>query len=170
MGNHPEPFTVGVEEEYQIVDTGTRQLRPRDESLLPAARRTLDDQVQPELIRSQIEAETRVCGSLSEIRDELTRLRSELAAAAERSGSAIAAMGTHPFSEWPSQSVTPKDRYLQLAEDYHLLAWEQLICGCHIHVAVPDPELVGTGPPTTSWSTPWWPPGRFPTPPSSTGT
>ena len=133
-------FTVGVEEEYLIVDGLTGALRPRATSVLPAARKVLGDQVQPELSQSQIEVETAVCQSLDEVRTELGRLRAEVISAAEQSGSWVAASGSHPSADWREQATTPKDRYLELDRDFRLLAWELLICGCHVHVAIEEPE------------------------------
>ncbi len=133
-------FTVGVEEEYLIVDAVTGELRPRAASVLPAARQVLGDQVQPELSQSQIEVETTVCQTLEEVRSELVRLRTEVASAALQAGSLVVASGSHPFADWRDQAVTPKGRYLELDRTFRLLAWELLICGCHVHVAVEDPE------------------------------
>jgi len=133
-------FTIGVEEEYLIVDAVTGELRPRAASVLPVARGALGDQVQPELSTSQIEVETTVCHTLDEVRDELGRLRAEVASAAEQAGSCVAASGSHPFADWREQPITQKDRYLELDRSFRLLAWELLICGCHVHVAVEDPE------------------------------
>jgi len=139
VGTDPS-FTFGVEEEYLIVDAETRELRPRAEAVLPSARRALGDQVQPELSMSQIEVETGVCHTLAEVRTELVRLRAEVTAAAEKAGSRLAASGTHPFSDWRDQAITPKERYLELDRDFRLLAWEQQISGCHVHVGVEDRE------------------------------
>ena len=133
-------FTVGVEEEYLIVDVLTGELRPRAATVLPAARGALGDQVQPELSMSQIEVETVVCQTLAEVRAELERLRAEVVAAAEQSGSWVVASGSHPFADWREQPITPKDRYRELDSNFRLLAWELLICGCHVHVGVEDPE------------------------------
>ena len=141
MGEGIEEFTVGVEEEYQIVDARTRELRSRAHRILPEARRAVGDRVTPELYLSQIEIGTHVCRTLREVRAELVRLRREVIAAAESHGSRIAAAATHPFSHWEEQQVTPKERYLGIAEDYAQLAREQLIFGCHVHVGISDREL-----------------------------
>jgi len=133
-------FTVGVEEEYLIVDALTGELRPRAASVLPAARGSLGDQVQPELSMSQIEVETSVCHTLAEVRNELGRLRSEVDSAANQAASRVLASGSHPFADWREQPITQKDRYLELDRSFRLLARELLICGCHVHVAVEDPE------------------------------
>ena len=131
---------MGVEEEYQIVDAGTRELRPRALRILPKARAAVGDQVTPELYLSQIEIGTPVCQSLAEVRSELTRLRREVGAAAEGEGSRIAAAGTHPFSHWEDQEITPRKRYTGIAQEYEQLAREHLIYGCHVHVGIRDRE------------------------------
>lgn len=138
--NQPS-FTIGVEEEYFVLDAETRALRPRGEQVLRAARPELGERVEPELNLAQIETSTPVSRTLDEIREHLVRLRSTLMAAAGESDSHIVALGTHPFSDWFGQQITPKKRYEELDETYQQLAWEQLVCGCHVHVAVEDPEL-----------------------------
>ncbi|MCA1592608.1 MAG: carboxylate-amine ligase [Acidobacteria bacterium] len=135
-----EPFTIGVEEEYQIVDRGTRELRPRALRILPEARAAVGEQVTPELYLSQIEIGTPVCRTLADVRAELTRLRREVISAAENDNCHIAAAGTHPFSHWEDQQVTPRRRYLGIAEEYEQLAREHLIYGCHVHVGISDRE------------------------------
>ena len=135
-----EEFTLGVEEEYQIVDAQTRELRPRALRILPAAREAVGERVTPELYLSQIEIGTHVCRGLAEVRAELTRLRREVGAAAEGEGSRIAAAATHPFSHWEEQEITPRRRYVGIAREYEQLAREQLIYGCHVHVGIRDRE------------------------------
>ena len=137
---HSEEFTVGVEEEYQIVGAETRELRPRALRILPGARAAVGEQVTPEMYLSQIEIGTPVCRTLAEVRAELTRLRREVNTAAEQQGSRIVAAGTHPFSHWEDQELTPGRRYAGIAEEYEQLAREQLIYGCHVHVGINDRE------------------------------
>jgi glutamate---cysteine ligase / carboxylate-amine ligase len=134
-------LTIGVEEEYQLVDPDTRELRPRAEPVLAEAGRTLGAAVQPELYLSQVETGTGVCTSLDEVRAELVRLRRRLGAAAERAGTRIMAAGLHPFSHWQDQPVTPKRRYLNLLADHGQLAREVVVFGCHVHVGFDDREL-----------------------------
>lgn len=135
-----DDFTIGVEEEYQIIDPETRELRSRVQQILPIAQDALGKEVQPEVQRSQIEIGTPVCKTLDEVRRELTRLRREVIAAAAKDGHQIAAAGTHPFSHWKEQEIVPKDRYLTLMRDYQQLTRELLICGCHVHVGISDRE------------------------------
>ena len=133
-----EDFTIGVEEEYQIVNPETRELRPRATRLVSKAQADLGDEVTNEFFLSQIEIGTPVCRTLAEVRAELIRLRRGVVAAAERDGSLIAAAGTHPFSHWEGQPITPKPRYQELRDDFQQLAREQIIFGCHVHVGIPD--------------------------------
>lgn len=136
-----DPFTVGVEEEYQLVDAETGALVPKADEVLPVAREALGEEVQHELNLSEIEVGTPVCLALGEVRAELVRLRRELDAAAQRRGARIAATSTHPFSSWKDQEITPKEHYLGLERDFGQLTREQLIVGCHVHVNVSDPEV-----------------------------
>src|SRR4051794_22932413 len=121
-----EDFTIGVEEEYQIVNPETRELRPRASRLVSRAQADLGDEVTNEFFLSQIEIGTPVCRTLAEVRAELIRLRRGVVAAAERDGSLIAAAGTHPFSHWEGQPITPKPRYQELHDDFQQLAREQI--------------------------------------------
>lgn len=138
MTGAAEQLTIGVEEEYQIIDPLTRELQNHVQRILPQAQRELEEAVQPELKQSQIEITTPICQTLAEVRSELVRLRHELIIAAAASGSRIVAAGTHPFSHWADQPLTPKTRYKEIAGQYGQLAEELVIFGCHVHVGVPD--------------------------------
>jgi carboxylate-amine ligase len=135
-----EDFTVGVEEEYHLVDPVTRALRPMVDQVLPRAREVLGDDVQAELLQSQIEIGTPVSRTLDEVRAHLVHHRAAVRAAAEAEGVFIAACATHPFSRWEDQDVTGKEAYLALAERYGQLAFEQMVLGCHVHVGIGDRE------------------------------
>lgn len=138
---HIEDFTIGVEEEYQIVSPTTRELRSHSRSIMLHAQKNVGDEVQQELYLSQIEIGTPICSTLAEVRTALSRLRGELIKAAAKEGNRIAAAGTHPFSHWEDQQLTPKARYLEIARDYQQLAREQLIFGCHVHIGINDREI-----------------------------
>ncbi len=140
MAEPAADFSIGVEEEYQIVDPETRELRPGAGNLVPRARESVGDDVSNELFLSQVEIGTPVCRTLADVRTELTRLRGAVIEAARREGCRIAAAGTHPFSHWAGQVLTPKSRYYELAHDFQQLTREQLICGCHVHVGIADRE------------------------------
>lgn len=135
----PEEFTLGVEEEYQIIDPKTRELCGRAEKIISYAEKKLDeDVVQPELYRSQVEIATSICQNLPQVRSELIKARSAVIEAAAKNGRAIAAAGTHPFSKWQEQQVTPKERYQKLQQDFQLIIRDMVIFGCHVHVGLSD--------------------------------
>jgi carboxylate-amine ligase len=131
-------FTVGVEEEFQIVDPETWELRSHVSELLASGSAALGDQIKPELHQSIVEVGTRICPNVEELADEIVRTRRELAAAAERVGLRVAAAGTHPFSNWMDQVLSPGERYEHIVEELQHLARSLLIFGLHVHVAVPD--------------------------------
>jgi carboxylate-amine ligase len=130
-------FTIGVEEEFQIVDPVTGELRSHVSELV-AATAHLDEQVKPELHQSIVEIGTKICADVEELRTEMRRTRLELVSAAERVSLAVAAAGTHPFSNWLDQVITPGKRYEKIVEELQQLARSLLIFGMHVHVAVPD--------------------------------
>ena len=131
-------FTVGVEEEFQIVDPKTWELRSHVSELLASSAPTLGEQIKREMHQSIVEVGTKVCGDVNELRDEIFRTRRELTGAAERVGLAVAAAGTHPFSNWMDQVISPGARYENIVEELQQLARSLLIFGLHVHVAVPD--------------------------------
>jgi len=131
-------FTIGVEEEFQIVDPQTFELRSHVSELLTAGAATLGDQIKRELHQSIVEVGTRICGNVAELEEEVCRIRRELAHSAESVGLRVAAAGTHPFSRWKDQVISPGERYENIVEELQQLARSLLIFGLHIHVAVPD--------------------------------
>jgi carboxylate-amine ligase len=133
-----DDFTIGVEEEYQIIHPETRSLRQHAGRILPEASARVGDAVTNELFLSQIEIGTPVCRTLADVRAHLVRLRHALIAAAVRTGDRIAAAGTHPFSHWEEQDLTPQARYFGIADDFQQLAREQIVFGCHVHVGIRD--------------------------------
>ena len=144
----PDVFTVGVEEEYHLVDQ-ERLALCSDAAVVTEAKKRLAAEgeeverggVAAEISSSQLEVATRVCTTLAEVRAELVRLRQLAATAAAEHGCQILAMGTHPFSSWRDQRLTDNPRYVRLFERWGLLALQQLITGCHVHVGVEDPDL-----------------------------
>lgn len=134
-----EEFTIGVEEEYQIIDPQTGELCGKAERIIGYARQNLDrDVIHPEMYRSQVEIATVVCQSLAEVRRELSRCRQAVIDAAEKEGKAIAAAGTHPFSDWREQEITPKSRYQNLEAEFKQLIRELIIFGNHVHIGLSD--------------------------------
>jgi glutamate---cysteine ligase / carboxylate-amine ligase len=133
-------FTIGVEEEFQIIDPATCELRSHVSQLVSAASPDIAEQVKHELHQSIVETGTRICENVSELRIEMHRTRGELVAAAERAGLQVAAAGTHPFSSWIDQVISPGERYQHIIEELQQLARSLLIFGMHIHVAMPDKQ------------------------------
>jgi glutamate---cysteine ligase / carboxylate-amine ligase len=131
-------FTIGVEEEFQIVDPSTWELRSHVSELLAPGATTLGDQIKRELHQSIVEVGSKICENVDELQDEVYRMRRELTEAADRQGLAIAAAGTHPFSHWIDQVISPGERYAHIVEELQHLARSLLIFGLHVHVAMPD--------------------------------
>lgn len=134
-------LTLGIEEEYQIIDPATRQLASRVPELLADEICEMRDELKPEFLQSQIEVGTKVCRDLAEARQEIVRLRGGLSRLAQRHGLAIGAASSHPMSTWEDQSVTSGERYLQLETDLGQVARQLVIFGMHVHVGIDDPEL-----------------------------
>jgi len=134
-------FTIGVEEEFQIIDPDTLELRSHVVQLLSsAAARGVGDLVKQEMHQSIVETGTKICENVSELRLEMHRTRSELVMAAESTGLQVAAAGTHPFSSWIDQVISPGERYQHIVEEMGQLARSLLIFGMHIHVGMPDKQ------------------------------
>lgn len=135
-------FTVGVEEEYKIVDLETRDLvRDLPSGMLEEIAEAAEGQVGPEFMRSQIEVGTRVCRNTKELRRELAGLRRTVAEVANRHGLAPISASTHPFAAWTEQLNTDKERYNALAEAMGGVARRLLISGMHVHVCIEDEDL-----------------------------
>jgi glutamate---cysteine ligase / carboxylate-amine ligase len=141
MASQQQNFTVGVEEEYQIIDPVTRQLLPSSLQLLPAAQQQLGDRVSTEIRLTQLEVSTPICSTLQEVRQSLQRARRILAEIARQEGKQVLSAGTHPFSHWSKQPLTPAHRYQELERTYQQLSREQIVCGYHVHVGVHDRAL-----------------------------
>ncbi len=142
MGISQPSFTLGVEEEYLLVDKETRALViDPPETLMAEAEEKCGAQVTSELLRSQIEIGTRVCANIQEAHEELARLRSNIINVANNHGLAPIAASTHPFSSWTDQKHTEKDRYDQLTHEMQGAARRLVICGMHVHVGIDDDEL-----------------------------
>jgi len=134
-------LTLGIEEEYQIIDPKTRELKSYITEILSGDSLVLA-QIKPELHQSIVEVGTKVCTTPAEVRAELVRLRRDVLGLVAKSGLKIAAAGTHPFSSWVDQQITPLERYLGVREDMGELAQRLLIFGTHIHIGIEDREFL----------------------------
>ncbi|HWS83357.1 MAG TPA: YbdK family carboxylate-amine ligase, partial [Ktedonobacteraceae bacterium] len=140
MSTHTPAWTIGVEEEYQIIDPTTRALSADAARLLSYIPSPSPLLASAEIQQSQIEMATPVCNTLAEVRTALQQARRTVIAAAEKAKRWIAAAGTHPFSHWQHQQVTAQPRYQEVYQMYQHLAREQVIFGCHVHLGCPDRE------------------------------
>jgi len=135
-------LTIGIEEEYQLVDPESRQLTSYVQEFLEEGRLVLEDQIKPELMQSQIEVGSRICHSVAEARDEVVRLRRAVAEVAAGHGLLLAAASTHPFSSWKTQEISEGERYTKHIEQLAELARRMLIFGMHVHVGIADRDLL----------------------------
>lgn len=139
-----QDFTIGIEEEYLLVDPVSRDLVSEPPAgVLAECQSTITEDignVTPEFLRAQLEVATPVCRSLAECREKLILLRGLAAQAADRHGLRIIAASTHPFAEWAEQRHTDRERYNLLARDMQGVARRLLICGMHVHIGIPDDE------------------------------
>jgi carboxylate-amine ligase len=138
----PPSLTIGIEEEYQIIDPQTRELKSYITQILEEGKLILREQVKAEMHQSMVEVGTEVCKSPAEARSELVRLRREIMGLAARSGLKIAAAGTHPFSSWVNQEITPFERYLGVKQDMQDLAQQLLTFGTHVHIGIEDRDFL----------------------------
>lgn len=135
-------FSIGVEEEYLLVDRETRDLvNDPPPSLMEEFAELLGDHVSPELMRAQIEVGTVVCANVKEASVEVRRLRNVIAQVCDKYGYAPLAVSTHPFGRWLNQKQTEKSRYSALTKEMQAAARRLLICGMHVHVGIENPEL-----------------------------
>src|SRR6195256_3474972 len=138
MKNHR--YTLGIEEEFAIVDPQTRELRSHIQEILEGGKILLKEQIKPEMHQSVVELGTEICADIKCAREHVADLRSKLARLAGRSGLKIASVGTHPFSHWRDQLITQGERYQEIVKDMQQLARANLIFGLHVHVGIPDRE------------------------------
>lgn len=129
-------FTLGVEEEYLLVDQDSLELAHTPDGMMDEAHALIGDQVSPEYLQCQIEIGTTICADISAARDDLRRLRSAILEVSNRHGLAPIAASCHPFADWKTQSHTDKTRYNQLREDLGGVVRRMLICGMHVHVGL----------------------------------
>ena len=135
-----DQFTLGIEEEFQIIDPETRELRSHVSEILDEGRMLLGEQIKPEMMQSQIEVGTGICKNIQEARADITNLRSVISTLAAKNGLRIVAASTHPISRWQDQKIFDDDRYELLVQELQTVARSLLIFGVHVHVGVADRE------------------------------
>jgi carboxylate-amine ligase len=141
MKKKPVRHTIGIEEEYLLVDLETRALVPkRNAAFFAACRKALGDSVTSELLQSQIEIATGVCRTIAAARKELATMRGTIAQIAREYGMAPVACSTHPFSLWDAQRTSKGARYRKIAQDYRVVARRAVVCGMHVHGGIENKD------------------------------
>jgi carboxylate-amine ligase len=135
-------LTLGIEEEYQIIDPATGELKSYITQMLEDGKLVLKEQIKAELHQSMVEVGTEICQTPSAAKQELIKLRRGITELAARHGLVIAAAGTHPFSSWEKQEITPFERYLGVQNDMQDLARQLLIFGTHVHIGIEDRDFL----------------------------
>lgn len=135
-----EQFTLGIEEEFQIVDPHTRELRSHVTEFLDEGKMLLGEQIKPEMIQSMIEVGTGICKNIQEARTDISRLRGIISMLARKKGLEIVAASTHPISRWQDQKIFDDERYEVLVQELQSVARSLLIFGLHVHVGMADRE------------------------------
>ncbi len=136
-----EKYTLGIEEEFQIVDPVTRELQSHIQAIFEEGKLLLKENFKPEMHASVIETGTNICSNIEEARKEVTALRNSLAMLADQHGLRIAAAGTHPFSDWREQKITDHPRYVEIINEMQETARANLIFGMHVHVGIANREI-----------------------------
>jgi carboxylate-amine ligase len=134
-------FTLGIEEEYQVINPETRELTSHEQEIVTVASKHFDEQVKAEMHQAVVEVITGVCKDISEARTQVTHLRKSISQIAIDLGYRIGAAGTHPFSEWEKQLITPNPRYDEIIKELQDTARSNLIFGLHVHVGIEDKAL-----------------------------
>src|ERR1044071_2897668 len=134
MSSQHHRFTLGIEEEFAIVDPNTRELKSHIQEILEGGKVVLEEQIKPERHQSVVELGTEICDSIEHARTHVVDLRSKLANLADKQGVKIAWVATHPFSHWRDQLIPERERYQEIVKDMQQLARATLIFGLHAHV------------------------------------
>ncbi|MBJ7881201.1 carboxylate-amine ligase [Gelidibacter salicanalis] len=134
-------FTLGIEEEYQVICPKTRELISHDQQIVSEAAKLLNEQVKAEMHQAVVEVGTNICNDITEARTELTHLRKSISDIAGTLGFKIGAAGTHPFTKWETQLMTPNPRYDEIVNELQDTARSNLIFGLHVHIGIEDKQL-----------------------------
>ncbi|HEV2801488.1 MAG TPA: carboxylate-amine ligase [Pyrinomonadaceae bacterium] len=135
-----EQYTLGIEEEFQIVDPKTRELRSHVSEMLEEGKMLLGEKIKPEMIQSMIEVGTGICHNIQEARTDITNLRAIVSSLARKNGLEVVAASTHPISQWREQQIYDDPHYTLLIEELQMVARSLLIFGLHVHVGITDRE------------------------------
>jgi glutamate---cysteine ligase / carboxylate-amine ligase len=141
MRKKTNSYSIGIEEEYMIVDPETGELSSAVEDIIKGGVDKLGNQITTEMLQCQVEVATPVCESIQDAREHILHARRVVHEVAQKHGLAIIAAGTHPFSKWSNQNITERTRYLGLVTENKVLARQLLICGMHMHIGIDDDDL-----------------------------
>jgi glutamate---cysteine ligase / carboxylate-amine ligase len=141
LTDNKEKYTLGIEEEFQLINPLTRQLQSHVQSIFDEGKILLKESLKPEMHASVVEIGTGICSNIQDARKEVTQLRSSLARLADQNGLRIAASGTHPFSHWKDQEITDQPRYKEIVNEMQEAARANLIFGMHVHVGIANREI-----------------------------
>ena len=136
-----EDFTLGVEEEYMVVDPQTRELTSHDQNIVELSSHIMHDSVKAEMHQAVVEVATGICKDVGQAYDEIRGLRKTVSEVAGSIGLKIGAAGTHPFSHWSKQLITPNPRYDEIVNEMQEAARSNLIFGLHVHVGVKNKDM-----------------------------
>jgi glutamate---cysteine ligase / carboxylate-amine ligase len=136
-----EKFTLGVEEEYMVIDPASRELKSHDQKIVDIASQIMKDHVKAEMHQAVVEVGTGICRNVDEARADISRLRKYVSEVAQGLGLEIGAAGTHPFSHWSTQLITPNPRYDEIVNEMQEAARSNLIFGLHVHVGIADKNM-----------------------------
>jgi len=134
-------FTLGIEEEFQILESDSYKLRSQMSKIIDGGKVLLQERIKEEMHQSMVEMGTNVCENINQVRDEVSYLRQQVIQLADNEGLKVAAAGTHPFSHWNEQLITPNPRYDEIVNEMKDVARGNLIFGMHVHVAIPSREV-----------------------------
>ncbi len=136
-----EKFTLGVEEEYMVIDPHTRELASHDQKIVELAAHIINDGVKAEMHQAVVEVGTGICKDVTQAYQEISHLRKVVSEVAGTLGLKIGASGTHPFSHWSKQLITPNPRYDEIVQEMQEAARSNLIFGLHVHVGITDKNM-----------------------------
>ncbi len=141
MSLNLQQFTIGIEEEYMVVDPNTRELVSHQQKIVESAQKDLTDRVKAEMHQAVVEVETSICTNIEEVEKDIRSLRKHIQQIAGDLGYGIGASGTHPFSKWEGQLITDNPRYFQIINEMQDAARSNLIFGLHVHVGMESREM-----------------------------
>lgn len=141
MNLNYKTFTLGVEEEYMVLDPETRELKSHQQKIVHEGQKVIKDKVKAEMHQAVVEVGTDICADVDEAFNDVANLRKTIHAIAKNLGFAVGAAGTHPFSHWESQLITDHDRYNEIVNELQEAARSNLIFGLHVHVGMESREM-----------------------------